>query len=251
MTLTNEEEYAKKWKDILNGLTRRRFLRREIRMLKHIPCSRSLRRIIEKHSLEELESGRGQSLAVFIGEDIRLPFGRPQKFKPRHIDQTRPLGTGGRPQDIVDLLELVDLSAIAREDGMLGEDLDHDAGGAPDVDCGAVLGFAQQEFRGTIPYRDDTVCIVELAALGVEAGEAEVGEFELASVADEDVGGFDVAVEDSPTMEMVETFEELFSEVFLMGVRELEGRVVEEASQVVGEVLKDHEAVILFDHDFL
>ena len=134
---------------------------------------------------------------------------------------------------------------------MLGEDLDHDAGGAPDVDCGTVLGFAEEEFRGTIPYRDDTVGVVELAALGVEAGEAEVGEFELAGVADEDVGGFDVAVEDSPAMEIVETFEELFSEVFLVGVRELEGRVVEEAGQVVGKVFEDHEAVVLFDHDFL
>ena len=134
---------------------------------------------------------------------------------------------------------------------MLGEDLDHDASRAPDVDCGTVLRFAEEEFRWTIPYRDDAVRVVELAALGVEAGEAEVGEFELASVADEDVGGFDVAVEDSPAMEIIETFEELFSEVFLVGLRELEGRMVEEASQVVGKVFEDHEAVILFDHDFL
>ena len=66
-------------------------------MLQHIPSSRPLRRIIKEHSLEELESGRRQSLAVLIGENIRFPFGRPQKLEPRHIDQTGPLGTSRRP----------------------------------------------------------------------------------------------------------------------------------------------------------
>lgn len=134
---------------------------------------------------------------------------------------------------------------------MLGEDFDEDAGGAPDVDRRSVLRFAEKKLWAAVPYGDDSVCVIELPTFGEETGETEIREFELARAADEDVGGFDVAMEHATAVEVVETFEELLCEVLLVRVSEPEIRMVEETGQIVRYVFEDHEAIVLLDHHLL
>src|SRR5690242_15864887 len=51
-------------------------------------------------------------------------------------------------------------------------------------------------------------------------------------------------------MKIVQAFKKLFGKILFVRLLELEGRVIEEARQIVREVLEDHVAVILLDHDF-
>ena len=99
---------------------------------------------------------------------------------------------------------------------MLGEDLDEHAGGAPYVDRRAVLSLAEQQLWRPIPDGDHTVGVVQLSTLAEEASKAKVGELELAFVADQDVGCLDVAMEDSPTMQVVQSLEQLPRQMLLV-----------------------------------
>ena len=50
-------------------------------------------------------------------------------------------------------------------------------------------------------------------------------------------------------MQVVQTLEQLFREIFLMRIVKLEGGMVQQPCQIVGDVLKNHIAIVLFDHD--
>ena len=68
-----------------------------------------------------------------------------------------------------------------------------------------------QKFRGTIPDGDDDfVAGVECGGRGAkEAGQAEIADGEEAAGGEHDVGGFEVAVEDVGSVEVVGAEEEL------------------------------------------
>lgn len=51
-------------------------------------------------------------------------------------------------------------------------------------------------------------------------------------------------------MEVIQAFEELFSQVLFMCLLELEGRVVQKTGKIMGKVFEDHVAVVFLDHDF-
>ena len=83
-----------------------------------------------------------------------------------------------------------------------------------------------------------------------EAGQAKIGNLENAVAADEDIGGFDVTVQDTAPVQVVQALKHLQAHVLLLCSIELECWVVEQAVEIVGEVFKHHVAVVLFDHDF-
>lgn len=54
----------------------------------------------------------------------------------------------------------------------------------------------------------------------------------------------------SSTMEIIQTFKELFCQVFPVRLFEFESRMIEEARKIVREIFEDHEAIVLLDHYF-
>ncbi len=115
-----------------------------------------------------------------------------------------------RAHDAEDLLELV-LVRGAGEEGAARVHFGHDAAGGPDVDAGVVGARAEEDVRGAVPEGDDFVGEgVDGDAEG--AGEAEVGEFELAFVIDEEVLRLQVSVEDAVVVAEGDALEELVHE---------------------------------------
>lgn len=134
----------------------------------------------------------------------------PEKEVPRHALERGPKFFRWATHYVVDAVELVDFCAAA-EDGESDKELNEDTGGAPHVDSGAVGGGAEEDLWGTVPEGDDAVCIVQffLTVLGVKPCEAEVGNFQLAVVVEEDVAAFNVAVEYAAVVEVVDGIKEL------------------------------------------
>lgn len=104
----------------------------------------------------------------------------------------RPRAFGGRAHEPEDFEQLV-LVRRAREEWSTREHLRHDAPGAPDVDAGVVGTGAEEDVGRAVPQCHDFV------AEGVDgdaegAREAEIGEFELALVVDEEVLGLEITM---------------------------------------------------------
>lgn len=81
-------------------------------------------------------------------------------------------------------------------DGELGDD----AANAPHVDAAAVVGGAEEELGRAVEARDDVVGHVRVGVCKA-AGETEISEFDGVVGGDDDVVGFDVAVEDEVFVE--------------------------------------------------
>lgn len=126
---------------------------------------------------------------------------------------------GGGAHDAEDLLELVFVGG-SREEGAAGVHFGHDAAGGPDVDAGVVGAGAEEDVRGAVPEGDDLVGEgVDGDAKG--AREAEVRELELAFVVDEEILGFEIAVEDAVVVAEGDALQELVHEGFDGDVVEL------------------------------
>ncbi len=96
----------------------------------------------------------------------------------------------GSASDAEDLGELVDLS-VSAEDRLAEVQLGQGAATGPDVDCFAVEGGPEEDFRGPVPASDDSLGHLDVW-LAVVAREAEVGELAVAIAVDEDVLRLDV-----------------------------------------------------------
>jgi len=172
--------------------------------------------------------------------EIALVFGE--------LADAGPGALAGRAHDAEDFLELVFVCG-AREERAACVHFGHDTAGGPDVDAGVVGAGAEEDVRGAVPEGDD------LVGEGVDgdaegAGEAEVGEFELAFVVDEEVLGFEVAVEDAVFMAEGDALEELVHEGFDGYIVELAARAtaVHEFLEVFVHVFEDeHELVFGVD----
>jgi hypothetical protein len=88
---------------------------------------------------------------------------------------------------------------------------ERDAACTPKIDAGGVVPGAQQQVRRAVPDgHDDLVRAVEgLKGPSVDPSEAEVADLDIALVRDEDVGGFEVAVDDPVVVQVGDAVEEL------------------------------------------
>ena len=161
----------------------------------------------------------------------------------------RPGALRGRAHQPEDLLELVFVRRAGEERAACVH-LGHDAAGGPDVDGGVVGAGAEKDVRRAVPEGDDLVGEgVDGDAKG--AGEAEVSEFELALGVDEEVLGFEVAVQDAVVVAECDALQELVHKGFA-------GDVVESAAgaarvhvlfEVFVHVFEDeHELVFSVNH---
>lgn len=97
---------------------------------------------------------------------------------------------------------------LAREYRLLIEQFSHNTAHTPHVHCWAIGVSSEQQFRWSIPQRDDVVGVV--AALRADrSSESKVSELEHTLVVDQQVRGFDVAVQHVVAVQIVQTFEQL------------------------------------------
>lgn len=98
----------------------------------------------------------------------------------------------GRAEPARDELQLVHVR-VTREVRQPDDQLDKDQRERVDVDGGGVVLCAKEELGRAVPARDD---VAGHGAVGVAeaAGEAEIGEFELAVGGEEEIVGFDILV---------------------------------------------------------
>ena len=155
-----------------------------------------------------------------------------------------PGALAGRAHQPEDFLELVFVCG-AGEEGAAGVHFRHDAAGGPDVDAGVVGAGTEQDVRGAVPEGDDFVG--ESIDWDAERSrETEVGEFELALVVDEEVLGFEVAVQDPVFVAEGDSLEELVHEGF-------DGDIIELTALAAGihEFLKVFVHVFEDEHEFV
>lgn len=111
-----------------------------------------------------------------------------------------------------DFLELV-FVCCAREERAAGIHFSHDTAGGPDVDRGVVRAAAEKDIRGAIPEGHYFVTKrVDGDAEG--SSKTEIGQFELAFAVDEEILGFQVAVQDAILVAEGDTLEQLVHERF-------------------------------------
>ena len=119
------------------------------------------------------------------------------------------------------------------------QQLGEDAAEAPDVDAVVVAVGAEQEFGRAVPERDDELGEVARRRVAGEAGGAEVRELDAAGVGEQDVGGFEVAVQDPAAVQEGQGRGDLEHERFGLG---------QEPGRVHGLVQR-HEVVLDELHD--
>lgn len=180
--------------------------------------------IIHQQRLEQIQAILAQNLNALGIDDLILLFALPLGEAGLEIRETRhagPLLFRRRAQHAENLEDLVDL-AVAREQRLLRRHLRENAPHAPHVHAGAVLSAAEQDLWRAVPQRDD---FVGVGAQGDAEGarEPEVGEFEVAGAVDEEVLGFQVAVEDAVGVAVAYAEEELVGEFLDLRVYMLEG----------------------------
>ena len=106
-----------------------------------------------------------------------------------------------RSQEGEDLAELVDF-VLALEEGLARQQLSKDTAQRPDVDLETVFVGPKKEVWAAVPECDNELSEVGWRRITCVASHAEVGELDLAAVVEEEIGGFEVSVQDPVRMEV-------------------------------------------------
>lgn len=118
------------------------------------------------------------------------------------------------------------------------------------------MSASEEEFRGSVPYCDDDFVAGEERVEGFveEAGETEVADADGATGRYENVGWFEVAVEDPICVEVEEAVQELEEDgadhTGLDCVALRLGVVVDDLEEVMLGIFEDHEDAFVFEYDF-
>ena len=94
-----------------------------------------------------------------------------------------------------DLAELIDF-VLALEEGLARQQLGEDTAQRPDIDLEAVFVGPKEEVWAAVPECDDELGEVRRWWIARITSHAEVGHLDLAAVVEEEVGGFEVSVQD-------------------------------------------------------
>ncbi len=160
------------------------------------------------------------------------------------LGNTGPVDVRGSAECFEDEEELVDL-AVARKERLLRGELGHDAAQGPDVNSGAVVFLAEEDFRGAVPQCDD------LFGVGVEGdvegtSETEIGDLDNTFVfGDKDVLGFEVAMDDALGVADGHSLKQLVHDPLELLAVEGSEAAVEELLEILVDVLKDEQQFLL------
>lgn len=141
----------------------------------------------------------------------------------------------GSAEDVVDAVDLVEL-VFAGEEGLLCVEFEQDAAVPPDVHLLVVVAVGHEALGGPVPAGGD---VVGVGGRGVAAlARAQIGDFGEIAL-DEDILGFDIAVEDALAVHEVDGGEDLEHVEFDAGGAEGVAAVVEAFVQVHVHELKN------------
>ena len=179
-------------------------------MIQGIMSANSQLRSQLQHSLEQINAGRinlredDAEILCSVHLEVLLVFAV--------LRDSRPGALGRCAHDAEDAHELIFVRRAGKE-RTSGVHLGHNAACGPDVDAGVIGTTSEEDVRGAVPESYDFV------GEGVDwdtegSRETEICKFENALVVDEEVLGFEIAVEDSIRMTEVYTLEELVHERF-------------------------------------
>lgn len=133
---------------------------------------------------------------------IRLVF--------RELRNPRPGPLRRGPHQAEDFLQLVFVGGAGKERPSRIH-FRHDAAGGPDVDAGIIRPTAEEDVRSSIPERHDLVR-KRVDRNPKSAGKAKIGQFQLTFIIDQQVLGFEIAVEDPVLMAKGDSLQELVHE---------------------------------------
>lgn len=220
----------------------------EVLVLEHLLCGRPLVRIEGEQGIEQRGAGGGEAGELCADDGARgeggggllLLLGQTQGAGVGQAAKGGPGLVGGEAAQLKDFGYLVDLVGALQE-GLAGNELAKDAADGPHVDGGGVGARAEEELRAAVPQGDDELGEFGRWKLADVAGHAKVCDFEEAAVAEEEVGGFEVAVEDVVFVEVGDARGELEEEALDFGGEEGFGHVVEDGFEVVLDEFEDEE----------
>eukprot|EP00218_Dolichomastix_sp_CCMP3274_P001372 CAMPEP_0170153916 /NCGR_PEP_ID=MMETSP0033_2-20121228/56565_1 /TAXON_ID=195969 /ORGANISM="Dolichomastix tenuilepis, Strain CCMP3274" /LENGTH=468 /DNA_ID=CAMNT_0010391135 /DNA_START=50 /DNA_END=1454 /DNA_ORIENTATION=+ len=162
-----------------------------------------------------------------------------ERVVPREFLDAGPHLLGRAPAQAEDDFELLPL-VLAGEDWLLKEELGENAPDRPHVHLRPVLLDPHEQLRRSVPERDDAVREPVRVIRCVRACEAKVGELEDAVVVYQQVGAFDVAVQDFVFVAVVQALQELLHVALDLRDGEPDASAVSEAGEVVVHVLENH-----------
>lgn len=175
----------------------------EVFVLQHFLGGWTLLRVQGEEAIEQRGAGGCEVRETGADDGAggeRGLFGEAQGAGVGEAAEARPGVFGGDAAELKDFGYLVDLVGPLQE-WFAGDELAHDAADGPHVDGGIVGARSEEELGGAVPECDD-----ELGEFGAGvadvAGHAEVCDLEEAAVGEEEVGCFEVAVEDVVLVEV-------------------------------------------------
>lgn len=192
-------------------------------MLQHLARRRPPLRIQRQQPTQQIHSRGRQHRKPRAYRIAAAPcrLGRQsQRPRVRQPPEPRPRLVRRQPAQRKDAGELVDLVLALQQGLAADEELAEDAADGPEVDGGRVAGGAEEELGGAVPEGDDEGGEVLRGRVADVARHAEVGNLEAAAVGEEEVGGFEVPVEDVVRVEVGEAGGELEEEGFHFGGEE-------------------------------
>ena len=140
--------------------------------------------------------------------------GQPQNpvFGVDVFDLVEDLGLG-RPEDVEDEAEQLDVGLGAFEENLLLDELEEGAADGPDVHGRVVLARVEHDLGRAVVARDHVLGLVLVGLVADLAGQPEVAEPHLAGVVEQNVVGLDVAVHDVVLVQVVDPQEDLEHDV--------------------------------------
>jgi len=142
-------------------------------------------------------------------------------------------------RDLVDLVQL----ALALQRRLAQQHLAKDATNRPHIDrCAVELGAKEQLGRAIPQRHDDRRVIAERVA--VRPSETKVGNLQDALVVHQNVGRFEVAVDDPVLMEILHAEQQLLQDTLDLGSREGLSHILQNIFEVVFNVLHHDEHII-------
>ena len=180
-------------------------------MIKAFLSSKSSTRINNKQFLKEVKSERVHFNDHLISDMFTQPGASPHRevlieVREGLIPGKRGVSRGAK--DLEDAEELVHFG-VPGEERLLEEKFGEDAAHAPHVQAAGVLVKSEHQFGGAVPQRQDLLRVGS-DGNGVDAAQPEVGDFcDEGLVADEDVLGFEVSVQNFFGVQVVRRLENL------------------------------------------
>ena len=166
-----------------------------------------------------------------------------QRFRIRQCAERGPRRCARGAKQAEDLAQLLDL-VLAGKERIARQQLAEDAPERPDVDFGPVARRAEEEFGGPVPQGDDKLGEIRGRWGGCVACHAEVCELDLTAVVEEEVRGFQVAMQDVVGMEVGGCGCDLEKEGLDFGGEEGLGHILEEGLEIVFEEVHDEEDTV-------